>query len=132
MAVLLAACTSAPSPTTTGSSSPTLAPSLFPSGSASPGTTPAATPTASPGASVGPSPTSTPIPTITPSGPLATRLDAQLRQVLDQQRTTLNIPGISAAITFPDGSTWTAAFGLAEIQPARAAATCTPFVVGSV
>lgn len=128
LAVLLAACTSTPTPTAVASSTPTFAPSLTAAATASPTTTPAATQTASPGATATPTAT----PTITPAGTLATQLDAQLRQVLDQQRTTLDIPGISAAITFPDGSTWTAALGMAEVLPARAATTATPFVVGSV
>jgi D-alanyl-D-alanine carboxypeptidase len=77
-------------------------------------------------------PTPTVGPTATPSGTLASQLDAQLRGVLDQQRTTLDIPAISAAITFPDGSTWTTALGTAEVSPVRVATTSTPFVVGSV
>jgi D-alanyl-D-alanine carboxypeptidase len=52
--------------------------------------------------------------------------------VLDQRRIALNIPGISAAIIFPDGSTWATALGVAEVSPARPATTSTPFVVGSV
>jgi D-alanyl-D-alanine carboxypeptidase len=136
LALLLAACTSTPNPNATPSSTPTFAPSLSASATASPLatpiTTPGATPTVSPGASATPPAIPTPTPTATPPGTLATRLDAQLRQVLDQQRTTLDIPGISAAITFPDGSTWTTALGMAEVLPARAATTSTPFVVGSV
>jgi D-alanyl-D-alanine carboxypeptidase len=126
MAVLLAACTSAPTPTAIASSSPTFTPSLVPSGTSSPITTPETS--QSPGAS----PTAPATPTITPAGTLASQLDAQLRQALDQQRTALNIPGISATITFPDGSTWSSALGLAEVSPARPAATATPFVVGSI
>jgi D-alanyl-D-alanine carboxypeptidase len=136
LAVLLAACTSAPTPSATAPSTPTFAPSLSPTATASPTTTPVASPTSSPSASATPPATPTPTPTAgptaTPSSTLAGQLDAQLREVLDQQRTTLGIPGISAAITFPDGSTWTTALGMAEVSPARAATTSTPFVVGSV
>ncbi|MDL2335342.1 MAG: serine hydrolase [Chloroflexota bacterium] len=132
LAVLLAACTSAPTPTAIASSTPTFTPTLIASPTASPITTPAGTQTASPSATATPAATPAATPTITPAGTLATQLDARLRQVLDQQRTTLNIPGISAAITFPDGSTWTAALGMAEVVPARVATTSTPFVVGSI
>lgn len=128
LAVLLAACTTAPTPTASASSTPTFAPSLTASATASPSAMPNATQTASPGATATPSAT----PQVTPAGTLATQLDAQLRQVLDQQRTTLGIPGISAAITFPDGSTWATALGVAEVAPERPATTSTPFVVGSV
>jgi D-alanyl-D-alanine carboxypeptidase len=55
-----------------------------------------------------------------------------LRDALAQQRTTLSIPGISAAIIFPDGSTWSAALGQAQVSPLRRASVYTPFVVGSV
>lgn len=111
-------------PTAIASPTPTFAPSVATSATTGPTISPVASQTASPGVS--------PTPSTTSAGPLATQLDAQLRQVLDQQRTTLNIPGLSAAITFPDGSTWTAALGMAEVVPARAAMTSTPFVVGSV
>lgn len=124
LAVLLAACTSAPTPTAVASSTPTFAPSLTASATLAPTTSPAASPTTSP--------TAPATPPATPAGTLATQLDAQLRQVLDQRRTALNIPGISAAIIFPDGSTWSTALGLAEVAPARLATTSTPFVVGSV
>jgi D-alanyl-D-alanine carboxypeptidase len=39
---------------------------------------------------------------------------------------------MSAAIIFPDGSTWTAASGLAQVSPARRATPDTTFVVGSI
>ena len=129
MAVLLGACTSAPTPTSVGSATPTPVFTSSSSPTASPTTTPTQTgpaPTASP-----PS-TPAPTPSVTPTGTLASLLDAQLREVLDEQRTTLDIPAISAAITFPDGSTWATAVGMAEVSPARPATTSTPFVVGSV
>jgi D-alanyl-D-alanine carboxypeptidase len=52
--------------------------------------------------------------------------------VLDQQRTSLDIPGMSAAVIFPDGSMWSAGSGLAEVSPARIVSTDIPFVVGSI
>jgi len=52
--------------------------------------------------------------------------------VLDQQHTTRNIPGMSAAIIFPDGSTWSAGSGLAQASPARRATPSTPFGAGSI
>jgi CubicO group peptidase (beta-lactamase class C family) len=129
--VLLGACTSAPTPTPLGSATPPPLPTASASPTASPTSSPAPTPT-------GPAPTAslpatpTPIPTVTPAVTLADRLDAQLREVLDEQRTTLDIPAISAAITFPDGSTWATALGMAEVSLARPATTSTPFVIGSV
>jgi D-alanyl-D-alanine carboxypeptidase len=44
----------------------------------------------------------------------------------------MDIPGMTATITFPDGSTWSDASGSAEVSPARAASVSTPFVAGSI
>jgi D-alanyl-D-alanine carboxypeptidase len=52
--------------------------------------------------------------------------------VLDQQRTSLDIPGMSAAIIFPDDSVWSAGSGLADVGLGEAASADTPFVVGSI
>jgi D-alanyl-D-alanine carboxypeptidase len=77
-------------------------------------------------------PTAPATPPVTPVGTLASQLNSQLNATLGQQQTRLRIPGISAAIIFPDGSTWSTALGFADVAAAKAATTSTPFVVGSV
>ncbi len=52
--------------------------------------------------------------------------------MLDQQRTSLNIPGMTAAIIFPDGSIWSGESGQAQVSPAQPASVDTPFVAGSI
>jgi D-alanyl-D-alanine carboxypeptidase len=127
LTAVIAACTSTPAPTVNATGSPTLA--------ATTTLAPTATTTQTPTASAGATPTPNPTPTGTPTpikGPLATRLAAQLNAVLGQQRTSLNIPGMTAAIIFPDGSVWSAARGYAQVNPSRSASINTPFVVGSM
>lgn len=128
LAAFLTACTSVPAPTTSATPPFTGSPGELPTLTVGPIPTPAASPTGTPG--VNPTPSASP--PATPSGDLATRLDAQLNQVVGRQLALLNITGISAAIKFPDGSTWTSALGLAEVAPERPATPSTPFVVGSV
>jgi D-alanyl-D-alanine carboxypeptidase len=65
-------------------------------------------------------------------GTLAVRLAAQLNSLLGQQRRALNIPGMTAAIIFPDGSVWSAASGYAQLSPSRSLSVSTPYVVGSM
>ncbi|MEP7360147.1 MAG: serine hydrolase domain-containing protein [Chloroflexota bacterium] len=84
-----------------------------------------------PTASVAPTATPTPIATGT-SGPLGTRLAGPLGQVLDQERASLGIPGMAAAIIFPDDSIWSAGSGLANVDLSQPVAVDTPFVVGSI
>jgi D-alanyl-D-alanine carboxypeptidase len=123
---VVAACTSAPTPTASASPAltflptPTLGDLATPSLglTLSPTVTPTATPTATPPATI--------------SGSLASQLVGPLRDALSRQRTMLNIPGISAAIIFPDGSTWSAALGQAQVSPLKRASVYTPFVVGSI
>jgi D-alanyl-D-alanine carboxypeptidase len=139
LALLVAACTSTAAPTASVSPAPTLSPSPQATDLPTPG--PTATPTPFPTDT--PAPTSTPTPTPTPtpapspiptgtSGTLASRLEDALGQLLDQERTSLDIPGMTAAIIFPDGSVWSAGSGYAEVSPARPASVDTPFVVGSI
>ena len=64
--------------------------------------------------------------------PLAVADAAQLQQILDQQRSALNIPGAAAAVIFPDGSIWKAGSGLSQIAPDETATGAIPFVVGSI
>ena len=130
LVAFVAACTSAPTPSVSASSTPTFAPSLVASATASPITTPAVSPTAS--AIATPVGTPTPTPPATPAGTYAAQLNSQLNAVLNERRTALNVPSISASIIFPDGSTWSTAVGMSDVEAARAATTSTPFVVGSV
>jgi D-alanyl-D-alanine carboxypeptidase len=112
LATLIAACTATPIQT----SSPTLAP---PSPT-SPATSPSSTV---------PSPTATPSTTV---GTLAERLEATLDDVLRQRRRALDIPGMTAAILFPDGSTWSSSAGVAQVDPELELTVNTPFVAGSI
>jgi D-alanyl-D-alanine carboxypeptidase len=132
LVALLAACSSAPTPTANASPTPTLAPSVV--ATASPITTPGTTPTLGPTAPS--SPVASPTPPATsptpPVGTFASQLNTQLNGVLERQRSLLDIPGISAAIIFPDGSTWSTALGMADIAAAAPATISTPFVVGSI
>ena len=63
---------------------------------------------------------------------LAAELGADLQAALDQHRTDRNIPGIGAAVIFPDGSIWSGGSGDARLDPQEAATADTPFVVGSI
>jgi len=137
LAFLLAACTSTPTPTASVPPAPTSAASPSPTSAASPSGLPTDGPSTSPTTTPTPTPTSTPsatpTPTATPvSGSLASQFSAPLAEVLDLQRTSLVVPGMSAAIIFPDGSMWSGESGLAEISPARNVSTDTPFVAGSI
>ena len=57
---------------------------------------------------------------------------SQLQAVLDQWRAYRHVPGIGAAIIFPDGSTWNGASGYAQLDPNELATPSTPFVVASI
>jgi D-alanyl-D-alanine carboxypeptidase len=63
---------------------------------------------------------------------MAKQLGPQLQAVLDQQQADRGIPGIGAAVAFPDGSIWTSGSGNAIVSPAEPATGDTPFVVGSI
>jgi D-alanyl-D-alanine carboxypeptidase len=141
LVVVVAACTSAPTPTAEATPAPTpplatlTAPGSLPPLSPTPGTTVTPAPSASGGAT--PTPTATPVATPVPTplpikGTLAVRLAAPLNSLLTQQRNSLNIPGMTAAIIFPDGSIWSAARGYAQISGSKSASIYTPFVVGSM
>jgi len=67
-----------------------------------------------------------------PAGPLADALGPQLDQVLADQQAQNKIPGLTATIRFPDGSTWNGAAGLADPTRNILAAPHTTFVVGSI
>ena len=100
---------------------------------------------ASPGASAsvvpGPSPTPTAIPGRPPLATPPPRLGIPsgtplMRRTLDawlpRLRAQLGIPGISAAIVFPDGSMWVGASGLADVAAKQQVGPDTAFAVGSV
>ena len=79
-----------------------------------------------------PPPTSaTPLPTL-PPGPMADALRASLDSALLAQREQKRIPGLNAEIIFPDGSRWSGAAGLADIDRNLPATAETTFVVGSI
>ncbi|HYI23324.1 MAG TPA: serine hydrolase [Candidatus Limnocylindrales bacterium] len=159
LAVLLVACSAqpqaTPSPTPVASTLPTAVPSASPIDS--PGPTDSSGPTDDPGPTDSPTPTDpsateTPGSTPTPALPTPTRvpgtatparspmpdvglaaeLGADLQAALDEHRTERNIPGIGAAVIFPDGSIWTGGSGDARLEPQEAATGDTPFVVGSI
>jgi len=117
LATLIAACTATPIQTsspTPALPSPTLAPTNSPPFSPPPSGSP---PTATPSV---------------PVGTLAERLEATLDDVLRQRRRALDIPGMTAAILFPDGSTWSSSAGVAQVDPEVDLTVDTPFVAGSI
>jgi D-alanyl-D-alanine carboxypeptidase len=57
---------------------------------------------------------------------------SELQAALENQRQARGVPGIAAAVIFPDGSRWAGAAGSAALDPARPATPDTPYVVGSI
>lgn len=57
---------------------------------------------------------------------------ARLQTVLDQQRLALEVPGVSAAVIFGDGTRWSGQSGKANLATKAKVAATTPFVVGSI
>jgi D-alanyl-D-alanine carboxypeptidase len=109
--------------------------------------TPNPTPTASPTASLFatatptavPTPTIVPVPmprldlaTTAPLGHLGATTEAALTEALDSIRTGAKLPGVQAAIAFPDGSTWTGQSGVGVISSAAPVTAETLFSVGSI
>jgi D-alanyl-D-alanine carboxypeptidase len=88
--------------------------------------TPIPTPTPSPSAT--PSPTPTPIPLPVTIGERRAVLSATLLRL----RAAYGIPGISAAVTFPDGTSWIAKAGFADTAAHRVVTTGTAFSAGSI
>ena len=124
LAASLAACgTTAPSPTVTPPAS--TAPI-----SASPSATPTATPI--PDFTIAPVPTSR----FATPGPASASLDATagaaLQKALTAVRTGVGLPGISAAIIYPDGSVWTGQSGMAVVAEKTPVTSDTLFSVGSI
>jgi D-alanyl-D-alanine carboxypeptidase len=101
-------------------------------GTSSGGSAPPIAASAPAGASSGPSPSGPPVssqpPTELPQAVLAMRLQA----TLDRARQKLAIPGVSATIVFPDGTTWTGVSGLADVAARTKVAPDTAFAYASV
>jgi D-alanyl-D-alanine carboxypeptidase len=95
-----------------------------------------ATPSPSPVASAVASPQATP--SATPSLPApgdlssAVRLRSDLQASLDRLRARDAIPGVSATVIFPDGSTWQGVSGLADVAAKTPVTPETAFAVGSI
>jgi D-alanyl-D-alanine carboxypeptidase len=118
-----------------------------PAGSTGSGPSFASTPSASPspsGPPVSPTPVATPspIPTVTPT-PVPTPTPTPLPVTIGERRAALSatllelrkaygIPGISAAMTFPDGTTWIANAGFADVARHRVVTSTTAFSAGSI
>ncbi|HKG57934.1 MAG TPA: serine hydrolase [Candidatus Limnocylindrales bacterium] len=96
-----------PGPSTPGSAAATVAPSVAPSSPAGP-TSPPTVPTAT------------------------AALGQSLQASLDRLRKKAGIPGVSATVMFPDGTSWTGVSGLADVKSGRKVAPDTAFAVGSV
>jgi D-alanyl-D-alanine carboxypeptidase len=135
LVVLVAACGSTapttipePSPGASPPASATLGP--IPSLAISPTTNSSARPT-DPPATDPPTGEPTPPPTL-PSGPLADAFGAQLDSILEHQQGVFRIPGLSAAVVFPDGSRWERARGFADLGREVEATPDTTFVIGSI
>lgn len=62
----------------------------------------------------------------------AAELGPALQQIIDNKRKSINIPGVSAAVIFADGSRWSGASGRAALSADAPATPETPFVAGSI
>src|SRR5258705_6786854 len=98
------------SPLASAPSSPASAPTPSPSTS-----TPSGGPALSPSAPSpsGPAPSSTPGPPV--NGPSPAPLGVRLQATLDRMRAKLALPGVSAAVVFPDGTSWTGVSRLSDV-----------------
>ena len=98
-----------------------------------PSTIAVASPTIAPAT---PSPVATTFPTasVAPDPPVtsATLLGPTLQATLDRLRVLDGIPGASATIIFPDGSTWRGVSGLANVSAGTAVTPDTAFAIGSI
>ncbi|HEX7950013.1 MAG TPA: serine hydrolase domain-containing protein [Candidatus Limnocylindrales bacterium] len=89
-------------------------------------------PVGSPAPTPIPTPIGTPTPTPTPLPVTIEEKRAALSATLLRLRATYGIPGISAAMTFPDGTTWIAKAGFADVARRRAVTPTTEFAAGSI
>ncbi|MFL5680117.1 MAG: serine hydrolase [Chloroflexota bacterium] len=103
-----------------GSPSPAISAAASPLGSAPPSFVPSSAPPST-------GPTSPPVvPTST------SQLAKALQASLDRFRKKAGIPGVSATVMFPDGTSWTGVSGLAVVASKLPVAPDTAFAVGSI
>ena len=93
-----------------------------------PANSPGPTASSGPGS---PSPSLSP-PSPSPLDPGAVALETRLQATLDRLRAKLGMPGVSAAIVFPDGTRWTGASGLAIVASKTRVTSDTAFALASV
>ena len=67
-----------------------------------------------------------------PNAALDARLALSLQAQLDAKRSEFDLPGVTAAMTFSDGTQWTGSSGVAEIEPLRRMTPETPMPISSV
>ena len=99
-----------------------------------------ATPSPSVPPSLASTPPASPAPSASasPSGPVlgdlssAARLGLDLQASLDRLRARDAIPGVSATVIFPDGSTWRGVSGLSNVAAGTQVTPETAFAVGSI
>ena len=115
-------------------SSSTVRPAAGAGAAPSPGGSAAATP--QPAASASPGLTSTGSPVEVPVAALARSATDATRKALTQRlgtlRATYGMPGVSAAILFPDGTMWRATSGFADVAAKRRLTADTEFAVASI
>jgi D-alanyl-D-alanine carboxypeptidase len=99
--------------------------------SVAPGSQPPASAVATAPPATLPAASSTPLPSATPAN-TAEALGPQLQATLDRLRIKTAMPGASATILFPDGSSWTGVSGLADVKAGKAVAPNTAFAIGSI
>jgi D-alanyl-D-alanine carboxypeptidase len=66
------------------------------------------------------------------TSPVSDRVAAELQQALDKARSTYAIPGVEAAVLWPDGRLWTGASGQADVSAHRKVTVDTRFSIGSI
>jgi len=78
----------------------------------------------------GPAPSSTPGPPTT--GPSPAPVGVHLQATLDRMRAKLGVPGVSATVMFPDGTSWTGVSGLSDVAARTRVTPQTAFAYASV
>lgn len=117
-----------PIPTAASTSLPTDPSAGSPQPTAVEATPPPLPATPSPGATA----TLTAPPTAPPRWGDDPEMATALQTLLERARDLRRIPGLAAMVTFPDGSTWTGAAGLAQLEEGVVATPTTRFSVGSI
>jgi D-alanyl-D-alanine carboxypeptidase len=114
----------------TGAATATTAPSpIGPDARPSPAS---ASPGAQPKPTAQPSPTARPAPATAPPSWTRAVVPRLLQAALDDARSTLRIPGISATIVLPDGTSWTGVSGQADVRRGEPVADETAFAIASI